>query len=106
MTTYPNFDNTGLNSNSNEVEIDFGVLHDLNLFFDPQQRQTTNNSRNNGSATANSLVSSANLTSQPSHNYYTNMLPTPEGSDAIIMSPYNMLPGSGSLNTYKEEDVS
>jgi hypothetical protein len=105
MTTYPNFDSTGLNSNSNEVDLDFSVLHGLNFIFD-QQRQTTNNNRNNGSVTANPLVSSANLTSQPSHNYYTNMLPTPEGSDAIMMSPYNMLPGSGNLNTYKEDDVS
>ncbi|CAB4425486.1 unnamed protein product [Rhizophagus irregularis] len=101
MTTYPNFDNTGLNSNSNEVDLEF--YHGLNLFFDPQQRQTTNNNRNNGSATANQLVSSANLTSQPSHNYYTNMLPTPEGSDAIMMSPY-VLPGSGNLNTYKDDE--
>lgn len=104
MATYPNFDSTGLSSNSNEVDIEF--YHGLNLFFDPQQRQTTNNNRNNGSVTANSLVSSANLTSQPSHNYYTNMLPTPEGSDAIMMSPYNVLPGSGNLNTYKDEEVS
>ncbi|GBB98521.1 hypothetical protein RclHR1_03250015 [Rhizophagus clarus] len=101
MTTFPNFDNSVLNSNSNEVDLEY--LNSLNLFFDPQQRQTTNNNRNNGSATANPLVSSANLTSQASHNYYTNMLPTPEGSDAIMLSPY-ILPGSGNLNTYKEED--
>ncbi|CAG8637868.1 9120_t:CDS:2, partial [Rhizophagus irregularis] len=31
------------------------------------------------------------------------MLPTPEGSDAIMMSPY-VLPGSGNLNTYKDDE--
>ncbi|RIA86088.1 hypothetical protein C1645_829820 [Glomus cerebriforme] len=104
MATFPNFDNSGLNSNPNEVDLNFDI-NDLNFnFFESQQRQTTNNNRNNGSA--NPLVSST-MTSQAPHNYYSNMLPTPEGSDSLIMSPFNMLPGSEHLtieDAYKDDD--
>ncbi|CAG8637531.1 17483_t:CDS:2 [Funneliformis caledonium] len=121
METYSNFDASGLNSNSNEVDLNFQVYFLPISESHSQQRQTTNSNRNNGSATS-SLVST-NLTSQNSHLMATvsssyslsnNMLPTPEGCDnnavcpeSLIMSPYNMLPNSGHLtmeDTFQDDE--
>ncbi|CAI2170536.1 703_t:CDS:2 [Funneliformis geosporum] len=120
METYSNFDTSGLNSDSNEVDLNFQVYYIPINESHSQQRQTTNSNRNNGSATS-SLVST-NLTSQNSHLMATvsstyslsnNMLSTPEGSDnnavcpELIMSPYNMLPNSGHLtmeDTFQDDE--
>ena len=109
MATFPNFDT----SNSSELEL--GVLLD---FIPISESQRQNGNRNNMPVTTNSLMSPTTLTSQASHNFYqsiNNMLPTPEGSgsdnnavcpETLILSPYNMLPGSGQLTIEDHDDVS
>jgi hypothetical protein len=108
MATFPNF-------TSNSSELEFDVLQFDFLPLNESQRQNGNG--NNIPVTTNSLVSPTNLTSQASHNFYpiNNMLPTPEGSgsdnnavcpESLILSPYNMLPGSGQLTVEDHDDVS
>ncbi|RIA93071.1 hypothetical protein C1645_34910 [Glomus cerebriforme] len=113
METFPNYDTSGLNSNSNEPEFNFEVLHDLNLadflpISDSQQRQPTNSDR----TTNFQQQSATNLSSQNSHGFSqpmttavsssfslsNNMLQTPKGSDvcseSMIISSFNMTTNS------------